>query len=95
MNKLFDPLNEIVMLGYQKVWKLNALLAGRQRTVIRAVIIGKIKFCVKKTLPITHCHWFLSIDTEYFCNVIAVQLKIGDHSQLVKALQGHQKDETY
>ena len=36
-------------------------------------------------------HWFFLVNTQHFCNVFAVQIEIGYHSQLIEALQGHYK----
>ena len=55
-------------------------------------IILNVEILLKEALTIAHCDRLFFIDTEYFCDVVAVQLKIGDYAKVVEALEGHQKD---
>lgn len=52
-------------------------------------VIGQVKILVKKALAITHGDWLFLVYTKYFGYVVAIQLEIGNHTKLVKALDRH------
>ncbi len=81
-------LKRIVILSYKKIGQISLLVADGHGSFISG-LVGETELIVEKTLTITHCYWFIPVYTEYFSNVVTVQLEIGYHTQPVKTLQGH------
>lgn len=84
-----------VVIAHQKHRKIDDLFSDRWGSIVRLSVRSEIKSPVKKTLTVTHGDRLLFVYTQHFGNVIAINLKIGENTQLVEALQGHQKNKSY
>ena len=88
-------LKRIAILGYEKDGEIDDLRSRWDGTLLGRGVISHIQVSIQEALAMTHADWFIPVDAKHFCDVVPVYFKIGDHSQVIKTLQGHQKNESY
>lgn len=79
----------------EKHGEVSTLLAGGRGTFFGIVVIRQVEVPIEETLTVAHGDRLLLIDTQDVGDVVPIQLEIRDHSQVVKALQGHQQNKAY
>jgi hypothetical protein len=70
----------MIRLGYQKHRKITSLLSGRQRAIVRVLIVGEVEFFFEKALAIAGRDWFLPVNAEHLGYIVPVQFKVGNYS---------------
>lgn len=87
--------NSVHLFGHQENRKIDPLCSIGDGTIMRVMAIRQSQMLHKVTLAVAHLDRFDFIDTKYLCDIVAVHIKIGYHSELIKALSGHQDYQTY
>ena len=81
--------------GNQKHRKVELLFCVGWSALLRLVVVGECQVLFEITLAFAHRHGFVFVDAKCGDNVIALEIEIRDHPELVKTLSRHQENQRY